>query len=185
MILNDNVFYKLFNSPLGKIYILGDEKSLKGLHFKRNGDDSIEAHMEEGNSRPITAAEKILSEYFSSGEEQGFTISRKGKNLTLRSNGESIILDLSDNSPNEITVYEKLTKVKEGKTISYGELAEKAGFPRGSRFVGNTMAKNPFPILVPCHRVIKSDGSIGNYGSGVDKKRYLLNMEGASDFSNG
>jgi len=61
--------------------------------------------------------------------------------------------------------------------ISYGELAMLAGIPRGGRFVGNTMAKNRFPVIIPCHRVIKSDGTPGTYTSGPERKIFLLNHE--------
>lgn len=88
-----------------------------------------------------------------------------------------IVLDLSGYTENEIRVYRELVKVAPGKTISYGELAERSGIPRGARFAGNTMAKNLFPVIVPCHRVIKTDGSMGNYSGGVHVKRVLLDHE--------
>ncbi len=61
----------------------------------------------------------------------------------------------------EQAVYEALLSVPAGETVSYGELAEMAGYPRAARAVGNAMAANPIPIVVPCHRVIRSDGSHG------------------------
>jgi methylated-DNA-[protein]-cysteine S-methyltransferase len=70
--------------------------------------------------------------------------------------------------------------IRYGQTRSYGELAQLAGFPRAARAVGSTMAGNRFPILVPCHRVINGDGSLGQYGSagGVRTKRRMLALEG-------
>ena len=67
-----------------------------------------------------------------------------------------------------------------GAIISYGELAEQAGFPRASRFVGNVMASNRLPLIIPCHRVVAANGKIGNYGAGgpIAKRRYLQ-LEGA------
>jgi O-6-methylguanine DNA methyltransferase len=64
-----------------------------------------------------------------------------------------------------------------GTTVSYGELASMSGIPGGARFIGNCMAKNRFPVLIPCHRVIKSDGSIGNFSGGVEVKEFLLDHE--------
>ncbi len=61
--------------------------------------------------------------------------------------------------------------------LSYAELAEKSGFPRSSRAVGNTMNKNPFPILIPCHRVIRSNGVLGQYAFGITWKKRLLAHE--------
>ena len=74
-------------------------------------------------------------------------------------------------------VYETLLTVPAGVTVSYGTLAEMAGFPRASRAVGTAMATNPIPIVVPCHRVIRSDGSLGKYGSDPAWKERLLAHE--------
>ncbi len=74
-------------------------------------------------------------------------------------------------------VYEALLAIPAAETISYGGLAELAGYPRAARAVGNAMASNPLPIVVPCHRVIKSDGSYGNYGSDPAYKVLLLEHE--------
>lgn len=70
-------------------------------------------------------------------------------------------------------------RVGYGQTITYGELAERAGFPRAARAVGTVMASNRFPILIPCHRVLASGGRLGGYSSpqGIDLKRRLLDME--------
>ncbi len=68
-------------------------------------------------------------------------------------------------------------KVGIGRTITYGELAQLCGIPKGSRLVGQAMAKNPFPIIVPCHRVIRSDGSLGSFSGGIELKRKLLRLE--------
>ncbi len=61
--------------------------------------------------------------------------------------------------------------------MSYGELAEMAGYPRAARAVGNAMASNPIPIVVPCHRVVRSDGTLGNYGNDPTWKERLLEHE--------
>jgi methylated-DNA-[protein]-cysteine S-methyltransferase len=78
----------------------------------------------------------------------------------------------------ERTVYEALLAVPAGRTVSYGELAEMAGYPRAARAVGNAMAANPIPIVVPCHRVIRADGTLGNYGDDPAWKERLLLHEG-------
>ena len=74
--------------------------------------------------------------------------------------------------------YMLLRKVPAGAVITYQGLAASAGKPNAQRAIGTTMATNPIPIFVPCHRVIKSDGTIGNYGGGVDNKIKLLRAEG-------
>ena len=74
-------------------------------------------------------------------------------------------------------IYHALLKVRYGQTISYKELAAKAGYSNAYRAVGSAMANNKLPFIIPCHRVIKNDGSLGNYGFGVKLKRYLINLE--------
>ncbi|HEV3227122.1 MAG TPA: methylated-DNA--[protein]-cysteine S-methyltransferase [Acidimicrobiales bacterium] len=71
------------------------------------------------------------------------------------------------------------SQVHYGEVVSYGELATRVGHPKASRAVGTAMATNPVPIVVPCHRVLRSGGAIGNYGGGVEMKRRLLTHEGA------
>lgn len=68
--------------------------------------------------------------------------------------------------------------VPPGKVISYAKLAEKAGYAKAARATGTAMSSNPFPLFFPCHRVVKSDRGIGNFGPGVELKRYLLGKEG-------
>lgn len=80
----------------------------------------------------------------------------------------------------ERAVYEALLAIPAGETVSYGELAEMAGYPRAARAVGNAMAANPIPIVVPCHRVIRSDGTMGRYGNDPAWKERLLIHEGWS-----
>jgi methylated-DNA-[protein]-cysteine S-methyltransferase len=65
-----------------------------------------------------------------------------------------------------------------GAVSSYGEVAADAGSPRGSRAAGNALGSNPIPIVIPCHRVLRSGGVLGGYGGGPERKRYLLNLEG-------
>jgi len=70
-------------------------------------------------------------------------------------------------------------RIGPGKTISYGELAEAVGHPGAARAVGTAMARNPVPIVVPCHRVLASGGGLGGYGGGLEMKEALLRLEGA------
>jgi len=66
-----------------------------------------------------------------------------------------------------------------GGVLSYGEIAAEAGSPRGSRAAGNALGANPIPIVIPCHRVLRSGGALGGYGGGLERKRLLLELEGA------
>src|SRR3989304_5764048 len=75
-------------------------------------------------------------------------------------------------------VYKKLTKVPEGNVTTYSELAKAVGLKNGQRAIGQIMKKNPFPVIIPCHRVVKSDGKIGGYAYGVKVKTNMLKKEG-------
>ena len=77
----------------------------------------------------------------------------------------------------EKKVWDTAVLIPYGKTLSYKELAEKTGFPLAWRAVGTALGHNPVMLVVPCHRIIKSDGSIGNFGGGVKIKEFLLNLE--------
>jgi methylated-DNA-[protein]-cysteine S-methyltransferase len=78
----------------------------------------------------------------------------------------------------EHQVYKTLLKVPKGKVTTYGELAKAVGLKNGQRVIGRMMNKNPFPVIIPCHRVVKSDGKIGGYLYGQDVKTKMLSDEG-------
>jgi methylated-DNA-[protein]-cysteine S-methyltransferase len=84
-----------------------------------------------------------------------------------------------DGTPFQKEVWAELTRIGYGETISYGELARRVGRPKGPRAVGQANGRNPIPIIVPCHRVLASNG-IGGYGGGLKVKRALLALEGVS-----
>jgi methylated-DNA-[protein]-cysteine S-methyltransferase len=109
----------------------------------------------------MKAARQQLIEYFSR--------ERRVFDLPLEPHG----------SPFEQQVWMKLLDVPYGVTISYGEIATELGLPNGARAVGRANGSNPIPIVIPCHRVIGSDGSLTGYGGGLPLKRALLELEGA------
>ncbi len=75
-------------------------------------------------------------------------------------------------------IYKKLLEVPEGKITTYGELAKAVGFTNGQRAIGRIMNKNPYPVIIPCHRVVKSDGKVGGYAYGKEIKIKILKKEG-------
>jgi methylated-DNA-[protein]-cysteine S-methyltransferase len=77
-------------------------------------------------------------------------------------------------------VYDLLQKIPKGKVTTYGDLARALGNPSASRIIGRILGQNPNPILVPCHRVVMSDGKLGGYRYGINKKKELLEKEGLS-----
>lgn len=76
-------------------------------------------------------------------------------------------------------------KIPRGRVMTYGGLAASVGVPGGARAAGNVMAGNPFPLVIPCHRVIRSDGSLGGFGGGAEMKKILLRLEGVAFDSQG
>lgn len=75
-------------------------------------------------------------------------------------------------------IYKKLLEVPEGKITTYGELAKAVGFTNGQRAVGKIMNKNPYPVIIPCHRVVRADGKVGGYAYGKEIKTSMLKKEG-------
>jgi methylated-DNA-[protein]-cysteine S-methyltransferase len=88
-------------------------------------------------------------------------------------------LDLSTATPFQRAIWLATREIPHGQTRSYGWLAARAGRPQAARAVGQAMAANPWPIIVPCHRVVSSNGHLGGYGGGLDMKAQLLRLEGA------
>ena len=80
----------------------------------------------------------------------------------------------------EEKIYKKLLQVPYGKITTYGELSKSVGLKNGQRIVGQIMKKNPFPVIIPCHRVVKSNGDIGGYTFGINVKKTMLSKEGIS-----
>lgn len=78
----------------------------------------------------------------------------------------------------EEKVYKKLLEVPKGKVTTYGDLAKAIGLKNGQRVIGKIMNKNPYPVIIPCHRVIKSDGKVGGYAWGEKVKSKMLSNEG-------
>ena len=126
---------------------------------------------------PIERAISFLEDYFT-GTRNRIEISfYKTGDPILKKNSGKLYLDMSEYTDKEIEIYRNLLNVKASKTISYSELSSISGITDGARFAGNCMAQNRFPVIIPCHRVIKKDGSMGNYTGGVDIKEFLLKHE--------
>ena len=90
-------------------------------------------------------------------------------------------LDLDDTPTFDRSVYDRLLAIDYGSVATYGQVAQAIGSPGASRGVGAACNRNPLPIVVPCHRVVASDGTLGGYGGGLPMKRWLLALERAGD----
>lgn len=118
----------------------------------------------EGNSLPLPLmqARAFIIALFKGTQTEPFPLS---------------MLDLERLSPFQQTVLRTEAQVRRGEICTYQQLAQAAGHPKGSRIAGQALARNPFPLLIPCHRAIGSDGSLTGYQGGLAMKRYLLERE--------
>lgn len=91
--------------------------------------------------------------------------------------GFSLPVNLGRLSPFAMKVSRELARTRCGEVLSYAELARRAGNPKAARAVGRVMARNPFPLVIPCHRVVGSDGSLAGFGAGLELKARLLALE--------
>ncbi len=90
---------------------------------------------------------------------------------------DEVLLDVEHLPETRRKIYDTLRRVPRGTTLTYGELAERAGMPGTQQSVGTAMGENPCPIVIPCHRVIRTDGTLCGYGGGLWRKRILLDLE--------
>ena len=145
------IYSESFQSPVGEITVFADESFLREIRF--SGNNGAE------NPNPVTNRTVTeLREYFD-GKRKTFTVpfSPQGTDFQKR-------------------VWSALCTVPYGKTVTYGDIARKIGNEKAYRAVGNANGRNPIPIIIPCHRIVASDG-IGGYSSGLEIKRLLLKLE--------
>lgn len=149
-------------SPIGALLLVGDGVALTHVYFQAGPHPRAPADTWRENAAPFAQVCEQLSEYFEG--------SRRVFHLPLAPQG----------TPFQLAVWGALREIPFGETRSYGELARQLGLPGGARAVGLANGANPMPIIVPCHRVIGSDGSLTGFGGGLSTKRALLSHEGAA-----
>jgi methylated-DNA-[protein]-cysteine S-methyltransferase len=168
--LADAVFTRL-STPIGRLLVVQGREGVVRVGFEEEPEDRVLAEVAAGlgprilaSDRELAATRDTLDAYFA-GE----------------GNPQSVPVDLSlVAAPFRHAVLETLhASVPRGEVVSYGALAQRAGKPRAYRAAATACARNPIPILVPCHRVLPGTGGIGNYGGGPERKRALLELEGA------
>ena len=162
-----DVAYTRVDSPLGPLLLAATEAGLVRVAFERQDHDQVLADLASRVSarvlrapRRLDAASRQLEEYFA-GRRRGFEVA-----LDWR---------LSDGFRRRVLAH--LRSIPYGGTESYAQVAGAAGNPRAVRAVGTACARNPLPLLVPCHRVVRSDGSAGGYAGGEQAKTVLLQLE--------
>jgi methylated-DNA-[protein]-cysteine S-methyltransferase len=149
------------DSPVGRLELTSDGKSITSLTIERNGHLPHEERPENTNA-VIERAVKQLTQYFA-GKRRTFTVPT-----------------LSGGTEFQRQIWSGLSEIPWGQAMTYGELGASAGRATAGRAVGGAVGANPLPILVPCHRVLASNGKITGYsgGNGVPTKVWLLNHEG-------
>src|SRR3989338_2191043 len=151
-------------SPVGTLTIIASSQGLHAVLWENDLEDSkylkiIKSLKKVVQNDVISQTKKQLSEYF-----QG---KRRKFDLPLKMNGTEF----------QLQVWKQLLKISYGKTISYGEQAERMGDKNKARAVGMANGLNPISIIVPCHRVIGRNGHLVGFGGGLEKKAYLLKLE--------
>ena len=162
------IYYSyLDDKRVGKLFVGMTAHGLVSLQFV-DTEDEFRTRIEQ---RRIVYAPEKLEE---ATQQVGEYLSGKRKAFQLP-------VDLSGMTPFQQTVLNEVSKVPRGEVVTYGDLARRIGKPRAARAVGQALGSNPVPIVVPCHRVIASDGSLGGYSGrrGVETKEALLMLEGA------
>jgi methylated-DNA-[protein]-cysteine S-methyltransferase len=164
-----DVAYRTLSTPVGSLLLAGTEQGLVRVAFPSQGHDTVLAQLAERVSPRILhapgrldAVARQLDEYFS-GRRRSFEVP----------------VDLRLAKGFRLSVLAHLRQIPYGITESYADVAVAAGSPRAVRAVGTACATNPVPIVVPCHRVIRSDGSYGPYAGGAGTKVTLLTLEAA------
>ena len=148
----------IINSPIGKIKIEGDELGIVSIAFLDSEDMDISEHVPSEFEEVISQ----LQQYFN-GERKNFSIKMalKGTDFQKR-------------------VWNELIKIPFGSTLSYQQIANQLGDPKVIRAAASANGKNPISIIIPCHRVIGSDGSLTGYAGGLQRKKWLLEHENPS-----
>ena len=159
----ETIYYSRYDSLAGPLIVAVSEKGLVALEFDRgkfpsSRDNNLRWELSEKKTKPYT---RELTEYFA-GKRREF----------------SFPLDLRGTAF-QLSCWRALLKIPYGETRSYADIARSVGQPQAFRAVGMANNRNPIAIVVPCHRVIASDGTLCGYGGGLDVKRKLLELEGA------
>ncbi|HYC45678.1 MAG TPA: methylated-DNA--[protein]-cysteine S-methyltransferase [Burkholderiales bacterium] len=154
-------YYDLYQSPYGQMLLVAGNEALSGVYFDgQKYHPGIDPEWRrDSHHAPLAQAKRELSEYF--GRE------RRRFDVALAPEG----------TPYQQSVWSAISTVAFGETVTYGELARRAGSPRNARAAGAATGRNPLTIIVPCHRIVGSSGSLTGYAGGLERKRALLALE--------
>jgi methylated-DNA-[protein]-cysteine S-methyltransferase len=151
--------YTTMKSPVGPLMLAGEEGGLRLVHFATGRRPKVPERMWTEDKAPFKEAIRQLESYF------------EGK---LKEFDLPLVLDGTEF---QLLVWNNLRKIPYGETVSYGQLARRIGSPDAARAVGLANGSNPIPIIIPCHRVIGSNGDLTGFGGGLPVKKKLLALE--------
>jgi len=152
--------YDTYESPQGTLLITATPKGVAGVYFKGQKHFPKRRDWQRDARHPVLRkARRELKEYFA-GERKRFSVALDPKGTRFQR-----------------SVWKQIAKVGFGETLTYGELARRAGHPGSARAAGAATGRNPIGIIVPCHRILGSDGSLTGYAGGLSRKRALLTLE--------
>ena len=157
--MNMRTCYTYMDSPIGKLLIVSDEAGLRQILFPRGTEPRKPEDEWQEDASANAEVIRQLRAYFS-GDRENFDFPLAPEGTTFQQK-----------------VWTELCEIPYGETISYGELATRIGNPKASRAVGLANGSNPIPIVIPCHRVIGSNGKLTGYGGGLPIKEKLLALE--------
>ena len=153
------IYFTEFSSPIGTIQLRGTATALTGVFMESHRHEPLRPAAAVRDAGPLREARRELEEYFA-GDRREFSVALEPAGTAFQQR-----------------VWQALRAIPYGGTISYLELARRVENPRAIRAVGQANGRNPLSIIVPCHRVIAADGSLGGYGGGLERKCVLLALE--------
>jgi methylated-DNA-[protein]-cysteine S-methyltransferase len=159
----DTYSFSKLDTDIGTIFVIGTENGLSRVLF---GRDEFKEYESSLNGARLAEDGKVGD----SAEEIKLYLQGELKEFRTR-------LDLSSGTPFQISVWRELLNIPYGKVKTYGQVADKIGRPGAARAVGNAVGANPIPIIIPCHRVVATNG-LGGYSGGIEIKKRLLRTEG-------
>ncbi len=165
-----DVAYRTLETPVGRLLLAATPKGLVRVAYASEGHDLVLERLARDVSPRILLAPRRLDGVAREVEEY----------FARRRSRFDVPLDLRLSHGFRRTVLRHLARIDYGKTASYAAVAKASGNPRAVRAVGSACASNPLPVVLPCHRVVRSDGSVGEYVGGVEAKRILLALEAAA-----
>jgi methylated-DNA-[protein]-cysteine S-methyltransferase len=168
--LADAVFTRL-STPIGRLLVVQGPRGIVRIGFEEEPEDRLLAEVAGRLGPRVVASDRELGP------------ARDALSAYLEGEGDRLDLPVDlqlVGAPFRRIVLETLHReIGRGEVVTYGALAERSGNPRAARAVGTACARNPVPLVVPCHRVLPGSGGIGNYGGGPERKRALLSLEGS------